>query len=70
MTEKEYLKKRLKTLAAWCSTRADGDHDTETTLSLLRRKVTQTEDGANKALRSEYEQAMRKCKASSFIRSK
>ena len=51
MTEKEYLKQRLKTLASWCATRADGDHDPETTLSLLRRKMAQTEDGVNKALR-------------------
>ena len=58
MTENEYLKKRLKTLASWCATRADGDHDPETTLSLLRRKVAQTEEGATKARRSEYEQAM------------
>ena len=66
MTENEYLKKRLKTLASWCVTRADGDHDPETTLSLLRCKVAQMEEGANKALRSEYEQVMLKARTSAL----
>ena len=33
------LSQRLKTLSAWCASRAEGQHDSATTLTMLSRKV-------------------------------
>jgi|694.fasta_scaffold07534_10 hypothetical protein len=37
---RERLNQGLLSLAAWCQARAAGDHDTETTMTMLERKAT------------------------------
>jgi hypothetical protein len=36
---RERLNQGLLSLAAWCQARAAGDHDTETTMTMLERKA-------------------------------
>jgi hypothetical protein len=38
-THRERLNQGLLSLAAWCQARAAGDHDTETTMTMLERKA-------------------------------
>lgn len=38
--KKQRLNDGLRTIAEWCISRADGDHDTDTTLTMLERKAT------------------------------
>ena len=37
--QKRRLNEGLQSLAAWCLARASGEHDTETTLTMLERKA-------------------------------
>lgn len=45
----ERLKLGLHNLAAWCHARAEGEHDNETTLTMLKRKAAELEDAVNRA---------------------
>ena len=40
LSKKELMDSKLRALATWCKTRAGGDHDTLTTLTILERKVS------------------------------
>lgn len=46
---KAELNRRLEVLAQWAVARAQGDHDEDTTLTMLKRRVEQIEDGVNRA---------------------
>lgn len=46
---KPVLKQRLLTLASWCQSRASGEHDDETTLTMLERKALEIRQNVNKA---------------------
>ena len=46
---KERLDQGLRTLANWCLTRAMGDHDTETTLTMLEKKAAELRGKVMKA---------------------
>jgi hypothetical protein len=48
-TRKEVLNLRLRTLANWCEKRASGDHDTGTTITMLKAKVAELEAAVQKA---------------------
>lgn len=43
------LERRLKTLATWATARAMGNHDTETTLTMLEKRVGEIAHGVNRA---------------------
>jgi len=38
--KKDRLNAGLRSLAEWCSARANGEHDTDTTLTMLEKKAT------------------------------
>jgi hypothetical protein len=46
---KERLNHGLRVLASWAQSRAMGEHDVETTLTLLERKVANLRAAVNKA---------------------
>jgi len=46
---KDELNRRLLVLASWSATRAHGEFDTETTLTMLKKKVIDLEDGMKRA---------------------
>ena len=46
---KERLNLGLRTLGSWAGSRAMGDHDDETTLAMLERKVAELRSAVNKA---------------------
>jgi hypothetical protein len=46
---KERLNRGLRTLASWAQSRAMGEHDDETTLTMLERKAAELRDAVNKA---------------------
>ena len=46
---KERLNRGLRTLASWAQSRAMGDHDDETTLTMLERKTVELRAAVNKA---------------------
>ena len=46
---KERLNRGLRTLASWAQSRAMGDHDDETTLTMLERKTAELRAAVNKA---------------------
>ena len=46
---KERLNRGLRTLASWAQSRAMGEHDDETTLTMLERKVSELRAAVNKA---------------------
>lgn len=46
---KDELNRRLLVLALWSATRAHGEFDTETTLTMLKKKVIDLEDGMKRA---------------------
>jgi hypothetical protein len=43
------LSDRLASLSEWCRKRADGNHDTKTTLTMLKKKVADIEHRVNQA---------------------
>ena len=45
----EELNRRLRVLSEWALNRTTGGHDTETTITMLRRRVEEIEDGVNRA---------------------
>ena len=47
--QRKRLNHGLKTLASWCGSRAMLDHDTETTLTMLERKITELRGKVMKA---------------------
>ena len=46
---KERLNRGLRTLASWAQSRAMGEHDDETTLTMLERKTMELRAAVNKA---------------------
>jgi hypothetical protein len=46
---KERLNQGLLTLSSWAASRAAGDHDEDTTLSMLKRKVAELHDAVDRA---------------------
>jgi hypothetical protein len=46
---KERLNQGLLTLSSWAAGRAAGDHDEDTTLSMLKRKVAELHDAVDRA---------------------
>ena len=46
---KERLNLGLRTLASWAQSRAMGEHDDETTLTMLERKTAELRSAVNKA---------------------
>ena len=46
---KERLNRGLRTLASWAQSRAMGEHDDETTLTMLERKTAEVRAAVNKA---------------------
>lgn len=46
---KERLRQGLLTLASWAQSRANGEHDDETTLTMLERKAAELRSAVNKA---------------------
>lgn len=46
---KEELNRRLLVLAEWAVKRATGDHDEATTMTMLKKRVLEIEDGVNRA---------------------
>jgi hypothetical protein len=49
MARKERLNLGLQMLASWAQSRAMGEHDDETTLTLLERKIAKLRVAVNKA---------------------
>jgi hypothetical protein len=45
----ERLNAGLTNLAAWCLARAEGQHDTETTLTMMEKKATELRHKVDKA---------------------
>jgi hypothetical protein len=43
------LKQALVALAKWASARAEGDHDTETTITMLKRRASEIQDQVDRA---------------------
>jgi|688.fasta_scaffold01478_38 hypothetical protein len=46
---KERLNRGLLTLSSWASSRTIGNHDEDTTLSMLKRKITELCDAVDRA---------------------
>ena len=43
------LRQALKALANWAEARSDGNHNTETTLTMLERRVSEIKDQVDRA---------------------
>ena len=46
---KARLSEALQTLSKWCAKRSEGDHDEDTTLTMLKRKCSEIEDSVTRA---------------------
>jgi len=46
---KAELNRRLLVLAEWAVKRATGDHDGDTTLTMLKKRIDEIESGVNRA---------------------
>ena len=46
---KAELNRRLLVLAEWAVKRANGDHDEDTTMTMLKKRILEIEDGVNRA---------------------
>ena len=46
---RERLKSGLITLSEWCKRRAEGAHNEDTTMEMLRKKVESLKDAVNRA---------------------
>lgn len=53
--KKDRLNAGLRSLAEWCIARADGEHDTDTTLTMLERKANVLRDRVIAAARVEID---------------